>query len=450
MHGAAVGAEILGKTERPSTGRSAAGMANWGPLRQALATVADRVTFNWSELDTLVGGLPPSAYNHAAFWKGDRSGWPGFTTTDVRVGASVTFVRRSSASARSPRSVERPPPVRWAHERPDLLLLGCVKQKLDHPAEARDLYTSPLFRKERAYAEAAGCPWFVLSAQHGLVHPTTVLAPYDLQLSKTSGDYRRRWGKHVLDQLQDTAAPLAGKVIEVHAGSAYVDAIRDGLIVAGADVVEPLHGLTMGERLSWYLNPAPMAMAGEARQTDVAALIEILASDRDAQTPSEFLATAGDGLRLPGMYSWWVDEAGSQELTVGIGRGIAPGLIYAGLAGATRSRSGRRSKNTLWGRIRGMHLGSRHEFSTFRLTLGSVLANAWGEDEIDEARLTEWMHDHLRVVAVPVADADTLDPTETQVLQSLDPPLNLHKMPASPIRAQLTDLRRKFGRRRSS
>jgi hypothetical protein len=63
----------------------------------------------------------------------------------------------------------------------------------------------------------------------------------------------------------------------------------------------------------------------------------------------------------------------------GLGRAIAPGLIYAGLAGATRSRSGRKSTNTLWDRIRGMHLGGRHEFSTFRLGLGAILANARNE-----------------------------------------------------------------------
>ena len=35
-----------------------------------------------------------------------------------------------------------------------------------------------------------------------------------------------------------------------------------------------------------------------------------------------------------------------------------------------------------------MHLGGRHEFSTFRLSLGSVLAEALGEDEINEEALT--------------------------------------------------------------
>jgi hypothetical protein len=126
---------------------------------------------------------------------------------------------------------------------------------------------------------------------------------------------------------------------------------------------------------------------------------------------------------------------------------MQPGLIYAGLAGATRSRSGRTSKNTLWGRITTMHLGGRHRFSTFRLSLGSVLAEARGWDEIDEDALTAWMHEHLRIVAVPVDDADTLGGLETAVLSALDPPLNLDKVVRNPLRTRLSALRKKHGRR---
>jgi hypothetical protein len=122
-------------------------------------------------------------------------------------------------------------------------------------------------------------------------------------------------------------------------------------------------------------------------------------------------------------------------------------MIYAGLAGATRSRSGRKSKNTLWGRIKTMHLGGRHEFSTFRLSLGSVLAEARGGGEIDEAALTDWMRAHLRLVAVPVADADTLGDVETDVLAELNPPLNLDMVKRDPLRVQLSALRKKYGRR---
>ena len=92
-----------------------------------------------------------------------------------------------------------------------------------------------------------------------------------------------------------------------------------------------------------------------------------------------------------------------------------------------------------------MHLGGRHEFSTFRRSLGSILASALLAPGIDEAALTAWMYEHLRVVAVPVADADTLDELETTVLAELDPPLNLMKVPKTPVRRRLSELRRQYG-----
>lgn len=39
-----------------------------------------------------------------------------------------------------------------------VVLVGCSAAKLEKPAPARDLYTSPLFRKARAYALASGLP----------------------------------------------------------------------------------------------------------------------------------------------------------------------------------------------------------------------------------------------------------------------------------------------------
>ncbi len=139
--------------------------------------------------------------------------------------------------------------------------------------------------------------------------------------------------------------------------------------------------------------------------------------------------------------SWWVDAAGAADLSRGLGLAVPAGLIYAGLAGATRWPSGKRSTNTLWLRIAGMHLGGNHEFSTFRRTLGAVLANATGSDSIDENGLTAWMHDHLKVVAVPCVDADTLGSLEEAVLTALDPPLNLQGNSPTPVRRRLTQLR---------
>lgn len=67
------------------TRRDTAVMVDWHGLHDALATVPDRVTHSWTDLDALVGGLPSSAYKWSAFWSGKRSKWPGIRAFDVRI-----------------------------------------------------------------------------------------------------------------------------------------------------------------------------------------------------------------------------------------------------------------------------------------------------------------------------------------------------------------------------
>ena len=177
------------------------------------------------------------------------------------------------------------------------------------------------------------------------------------------------------------------------------------------------------------------------------AVAALLVDRGAALTPTHFLRTQRQVLAVPGLYSWWVDEGGAADLSRGLHVPVGPGLIYAGLAGATRWPSGKRSTNTLWSRIAGMHLGGRHEFSTFRRTLGSILAAADGHDAIDEDALTRWMTDHLAVRAVAWPDADTLGRLEEAVLEALDPPLNLRGMQTTPVRSHVKELRRAHARR---
>jgi hypothetical protein len=208
----------------------------------------------------------------------------------------------------------------------------------------------------------------------------------------------------------------------------------------------------MGQRLAWY-GAQPDRV--DAPDTSSAVLhVEAedfcmrLTDDGVALAPGEFVTRGPAALKVPGLYSWWVDSAGAADLSAGLEMPLESGLIYAGLAGATRWPSGRRSSNTLWSRISGMHLGGKHEFSTFRRTLGAILASARGEQEIDEVRLTAWMHDHLKVIAVPFEDADSLGKLEDDVLTRLDPPLNLQGMTPTATRRRLKELRRPHARGR--
>jgi hypothetical protein len=277
-----------------------------------------------------------------------------------------------------------------------------------------------------------------LSAEHGLVSPEDWLEPYERYLPNTSRDYRRAWGEQVAEQLELAVGSLAGLVVDVHAGAAYIDALRDALSSSGARVSDQLKGLSFGRRLSWYLQHQ------DAQVSDERGVVSKLRDRGAARALSDVLATGGIGLRTPGMYSWWIDEVGAADLTSGLGHQVEAGLVYAGLAGTTRS-GGSSSSNTLWGRIATMHLGKNHQFSTLRFSVGSILAEANGEADIDEVELTRWMHAHLRVVPIPVADADTLGDLETAILADLDPPLNLAKVSKTPLRQRLSALRKQYG-----
>lgn len=418
-------------------------MANWQRLMQYLSRIDEQITFTWPELDSLVGGLPPSATKHRAWWSGERTqvrAWrsAGFRMTNLQLGERVTFTRTDQTVSESPAQTQE---MTELVTRSELILVSCVKSKLSRPAAAKDLYTSPLFKKERAYAEEAGVPWFILSAEHGLVAPEEWLAPYERYLPDTPATYRAAWGAWVIARLELIVGSLKGKTIEVHAGSAYLDTIRPGLIAGGATVTDPLHGLTMGQRQAWY-NSEGSPQPSEADGLDPGPFIAVLLDEASAVTPAAFLSAGGADFKHPGLYSWWVDRSGAQFLARGLGLPLQDGLLYAGLAGATRWPSGKRSGNTLWLRIAGMHLGGNHEFSTFRRSLGAVHAQATGSESVDEAALTTWMHEHLRLIATAYDDADTLGKLERAVLAQLDPPFNLGGMSPTPIRRRLTDLRR--------
>src|SRR5438477_11428405 len=92
--------------------------------------------------------------------------------------------------------------------RSGVVLVGCVKQKRSIPCLAKDLYSSPLWRKRRAYAEHSGGPWMILSAKYGLVDPTQELAPYDLTLHELTSNERQAWGLNYVRELKVRLASL--------------------------------------------------------------------------------------------------------------------------------------------------------------------------------------------------------------------------------------------------
>lgn len=193
-------------------------------------------------------------------------------------------------------------------------LVACVKSKLDHPAAAQDLYTSPLFRGARATVVASCDRWFVLSAEHHLVDPETVLDPYERTLKTASRVARRQWSAEVLNQLHDLLGDLAEYVFEIHAGRDYHDfGLSVGLRDAGAEVELPLEGLTMGQRLAYYASERPAAARSperSARGTSYAGLTDHLGALESERWEATFAEVEGIlGRTLPASAAkhraWW-------------------------------------------------------------------------------------------------------------------------------------------------
>ena len=140
------------------------------------------------------------------------------------------------------------------YELVDLILVGCVKGKRHRAGLARDLYTSIAWRYRRDYAEMHGCPWYILSAKHGLLAPDTWIEPYDLALATLSASKRREWSQGVLNEIAAKVPSLRGKAIEVHAGKLYVEyGLEKGLCEAGAVVRRPLARVVgQGRQHVWY------------------------------------------------------------------------------------------------------------------------------------------------------------------------------------------------------
>ncbi|KRE81358.1 DUF6884 domain-containing protein [Arthrobacter sp. Soil764] len=127
-------------------------------------------------------------------------------------------------------------------------LVACASRKLQRPAPARDLYVSPLFKKASAFAESSCVRWYVLSAKHRLVHPDTVLEPYDQRLSGSRASAaNQEWADMVRKQLEDELNGVENITLLALAGEQYRTILRD--VPWPYEV--PMQGLGIGQQLGW-------------------------------------------------------------------------------------------------------------------------------------------------------------------------------------------------------
>ena len=174
-----------------------------------------------------------------------------------------------------------------------------------------------------------------------------------------------------------------------------------------------------------------------------------------ALVPASEWPAGAEGVDRPGLFGFWVSEAGAAELARGLDVPFEAGRIYVGQAGATKWPSGRASDETLGARVGRTHLAGKVRSSALRLTLASILL-----DQLDltvqaamllqassEQALGEWMRAHLLVAVHPHDDRDSLAGLEQAVVQRLDPPLNLETyLPATSVRQSAIALRKRISR----
>jgi hypothetical protein len=130
-----------------------------------------------------------------------------------------------------------------------IALVSCVKSKRAAASPARELYTSHLFRGLRTYAEAHADAWYILSAEHGVLRPADVIAPYEKTLTKMPKRDRVAWAARVQTQLLEILP--AGAEVILLAGSRYREGIEFFLRQRGFSVWTPMEGLAFGKQLQW-------------------------------------------------------------------------------------------------------------------------------------------------------------------------------------------------------
>lgn len=130
-----------------------------------------------------------------------------------------------------------------------VFLVSCVSGKRRHRCAARDLYISDWFIKARRFVESTGRPWFILSAEHGLVHPDTPLDPYETTLNTMPAAQRRNWANRVDEKLRRTLPDMRHATLL--AGQRYREHLGPLLTARGIATAVPMVGLRIGEQLAW-------------------------------------------------------------------------------------------------------------------------------------------------------------------------------------------------------
>ncbi|MBM4042952.1 MAG: hypothetical protein FJ290_31065 [Planctomycetes bacterium] len=130
-----------------------------------------------------------------------------------------------------------------------IYLVACVSEKKQGSHAAKDSYDSAWFKKARAYVERQKSPWFILSAEHGLLDPESRIEPYEKTLNEASVAERRAWAARVIPKLREVIQPA--DCVVFLAGERYREFLIGEVRRMCAQVLVPMERLAIGRQLQW-------------------------------------------------------------------------------------------------------------------------------------------------------------------------------------------------------
>jgi cytoplasmic iron level regulating protein YaaA (DUF328/UPF0246 family) len=120
--------------------------------------------------------------------------------------------------------------------------------KLDKKAKAKDLYISPLFKKNLAYAYTFKPKnIFILSAKYGLVNLEKIIPPYEQTLNTMKSAEIKKWAEKVREQMDGKIDFKKDEIIFL-AGERYRKYLMPYFLKTPK---VPLQGLGIGKQLQF-------------------------------------------------------------------------------------------------------------------------------------------------------------------------------------------------------
>lgn len=130
-----------------------------------------------------------------------------------------------------------------------IVFISCVKNKMDSPCAARDMYISDLFKKSLSYAEliTETSNIYILSAKYGVLELNEQIDPYELTLNTMNKTQRKAWADKVVMQCKEKGISFDEETVFL-CGKRY----REFLMNEFKNSTAPLGHMGIGEQLAFY------------------------------------------------------------------------------------------------------------------------------------------------------------------------------------------------------